>query len=185
MLEQYEEHAEARDVALELPTGTGKTLIGLLIAEWRRQARRERVLYLCPTRQLVYQVGALAEAYGIKIETCLRPDYEGLDRWQNSDAVAVSTYSSLFNYRPRFTAPQVLILDDAHAAEDYVAGHWTVVIGREEMSEETQALCFLAGANSIFYGPRLLTTPNPVADSDRALFAKLGLVPMPLAAEAR
>jgi biotin synthase len=56
--------------------------------------------------------------------------------------------------------------------------------GREEMSEETQALCFLAGANSIFYGPRLLTTPNPVADSDRALFAKLGLVPMPLAAEA-
>jgi biotin synthase len=52
--------------------------------------------------------------------------------------------------------------------------------GREEMSEETQALCFLAGANSIFYGPKLLTTPNPVADSDRALFAKLGLSPMPL-----
>jgi len=52
--------------------------------------------------------------------------------------------------------------------------------GRETMSEETQALCFLAGANSIFYGPRLLTTPNPVADTDRTLFAKLGLTPMPL-----
>jgi biotin synthase len=52
--------------------------------------------------------------------------------------------------------------------------------GRESMSEETQALCFLAGANSIFYGPKLLTTPNPVADSDRTLFAKLGLTPMPL-----
>ena len=51
--------------------------------------------------------------------------------------------------------------------------------GREAMNEETQALCFLAGANSIFYGPRLLTTPNPVADSDRALFGKLGLTPMP------
>jgi biotin synthase len=57
--------------------------------------------------------------------------------------------------------------------------------GREEMSEETQALCFLAGANSIFYGPKLLTTPNPVADSDRALFARLGLVPMPLGPESR
>jgi biotin synthase len=56
--------------------------------------------------------------------------------------------------------------------------------GREDMSDETQALCFLAGANSIFYGPKLLTTPNPLADSDRALFARLGLVPMPLAAEA-
>ncbi len=55
--------------------------------------------------------------------------------------------------------------------------------GRETMSDETQALCFLAGANSIFYGPRLLTTPNPVADSDRALFGKLGLSPMPLAPE--
>ena len=38
--------------------------------------------------------------------------------------------------------------------------------GREDMSEETQALCFLAGANSIFYGPKLLTTPNPERDRD-------------------
>jgi biotin synthase len=52
--------------------------------------------------------------------------------------------------------------------------------GRQDMSEETQALCFLAGANSIFYGPKLLTTPNPLADSDRQLFEKLGLSPMPL-----
>jgi len=51
--------------------------------------------------------------------------------------------------------------------------------GRETMSEETQALCFLAGANSIFYGEKLLTTPNPVAAEDQALFARLGLTPMP------
>jgi len=51
--------------------------------------------------------------------------------------------------------------------------------GREEMSEETQALCLLAGANSIFYGPRLLTTPNPERDKDRALMDRLGFVPMP------
>src|SRR5499427_8708730 len=50
--------------------------------------------------------------------------------------------------------------------------------GREDMSEETQALCFLAGANSIFYGPKLLTTPNPDTDRDLRLLDKLGLVPM-------
>jgi biotin synthase len=50
--------------------------------------------------------------------------------------------------------------------------------GRESMSEETQALCFLAGANSIFYGEKLLTTPNPEVDSDRAMFERLGLRPM-------
>jgi len=47
--------------------------------------------------------------------------------------------------------------------------------GREDMSEETQALCFLAGANSIFYGPKLLTAPNPGRDHDMALLDKLGL----------
>jgi len=47
--------------------------------------------------------------------------------------------------------------------------------GRENMNDETQALCFLAGANSIFYGEKLLTTPNPESDKDMQLFAKLGL----------
>jgi len=47
--------------------------------------------------------------------------------------------------------------------------------GRSDMSDEMQALCFLAGANSIFYGERLLTTDNPAADHDRALFARLGM----------
>ncbi len=50
--------------------------------------------------------------------------------------------------------------------------------GREYMHEEAQALCFLAGANSIFYGEKLLTTPNPEAHKDRQLFAKLGITPM-------
>ncbi len=50
--------------------------------------------------------------------------------------------------------------------------------GREDMTEEAQALCFLAGANSIFYGPKLLTTPNPDRDRDMRLLDKLGMRPM-------
>jgi len=50
--------------------------------------------------------------------------------------------------------------------------------GRTHMSDHLQALCFLAGANSIFYGERLLTTPNPSSGGDRALFDKLGLRPL-------
>jgi len=49
--------------------------------------------------------------------------------------------------------------------------------GRQEMTEEAQALCFLAGASSIFYGEQLLTTPNPENNKDMALFQKLGLSP--------
>ena len=49
--------------------------------------------------------------------------------------------------------------------------------GREAMSDELQSLCFLAGANSIFYGDKLLTTGNAAADHDRELFERLGLTP--------
>jgi biotin synthase len=52
--------------------------------------------------------------------------------------------------------------------------------GRESMSDELQALCFTAGANSIFYGEKLLTTGNPDTERDLALFARLGLRPMPV-----
>ena len=55
--------------------------------------------------------------------------------------------------------------------------HVRLSAGRESMSDELQALCFLAGANSIFYGERLLTTGNPDVARDRALFARLGLTP--------
>jgi biotin synthase len=50
--------------------------------------------------------------------------------------------------------------------------------GRQEMSDELQALCFLAGANSMFYGDRLLTTGNPDVDRDDQLFARLGVKPI-------
>lgn len=53
--------------------------------------------------------------------------------------------------------------------------HVRLSAGRQELGEAVQALCFLAGANSVFYGDRLLTTGNPEADADAALFARLGL----------
>src|SRR4051794_32252708 len=92
ILERYEQDVGQADIALELPTGTGKTLIGLLIAEWRRQARSERVLYLCPTRQLAHQVESLADTYGIGAQVCLRPAYQGLGEWHDGESVAISTY---------------------------------------------------------------------------------------------
>jgi len=55
--------------------------------------------------------------------------------------------------------------------------HVRLSAGRAGMSDEMQALCFLAGANSIFYGERLLTTPNPDQDRDQALFRRLGILP--------
>ena len=58
--------------------------------------------------------------------------------------------------------------------------HVRLSAGREDMSEQTQALCFMAGANSIFYGCKLLTTANPDEDSDMRLFEKLGINKEPI-----
>ena len=62
------------DVALQLPTGSGKTLVGLMIGEWRRRKFQERTVYLCPTRQLVNQVAEQAEeAYGLTVRSFTGP----------------------------------------------------------------------------------------------------------------
>lgn len=60
ILRDYMAHQSETDLAIELPTGAGKTLVGMLVGEWRRRALQERVVYLCPTIQLARQV--IAEA---------------------------------------------------------------------------------------------------------------------------
>ncbi|WP_084507819.1 DEAD/DEAH box helicase [Geminicoccus roseus] len=136
MLRAY--HADAQnepDVALQLPTGSGKTLVGLLLAEWRRRKYNEKVVYLCPTRQLVNQVVEEAtKKYGIAVENMAGPvrelSQEAKGAYSNAERIAVTTFNGLFNSNPFFRNPDVIIIDDAHASEQYIASHWTVTIDR-------------------------------------------------------
>jgi len=125
------------DVALQLPTGSGKTLVGLIIGDWRRRKREERVLYLCPTNQLVYQVAREAkQKYGIHVNTFTgsKSSFDEIAKreYQNAEAIAIASYSSLFNTSPYFTNPQLVILDDAHVAFSRVRDSFTMRIEREE-----------------------------------------------------
>lgn len=125
------------DVALQLPTGSGKTLVGLLLAEWRRRKFNERVVYLCPTRQLVNQVVEEASTkYGLSVEgftgQVKRYTPEAKASYISGQRVAVTTYNSLFNTNPFFEDPEIIIVDDAHAAENYIASQWTMRINRFE-----------------------------------------------------
>jgi len=105
---------EKRDVAIELPTGAGKTLVGCLIAEWRRRTNGERVAYVAPTRQLAGQAAAQARLCGV-------PTVDLTGHWRawnpneqvrftQGEAVAFVTYSTVFNARPHIS-PQALVLD--------------------------------------------------------------------------
>lgn len=125
------------DVALQLPTGSGKTLVGMLIAEWRRRKYKEKVLYLCPTRQLVNQVARQAnEKYGICVESFLgSKNYfspQAKSAYQDAEKVSVTTYSSLFNTSPFFESPDIIIFDDAHVSEQYISKQWSMSVLRSD-----------------------------------------------------
>ncbi|MFG3517676.1 DEAD/DEAH box helicase family protein [Streptomyces bobili] len=161
---------DAQDVAIELPTGAGKTLVGGLIAEFRRLTARDRVAYLCPTKQLAKQTAAAFDSYGIKnvLLTGRVPTWNGADRtlYDASDAVAVSTYSHVFNSNPALGNAHLLLLDDAHAAEGYVAGPWRLTISRQDESAYQDVLSALEPALDPLVVPRLKKD-----DSDSAFWS--------------
>jgi Rad3-related DNA helicase len=140
LLREYVKHSDKGDIALELPTGAGKTLVGLLIAEYQRRVHVDRVLYLCPTRQLAYQVGKQAGEYGIRASVLVGPQQEfaqeSYTAYAGGQSIGITTYSGVFNTNPyRLSDATVLVLDDAHAAENYVSSLWTVDIDRAENEE--------------------------------------------------
>jgi len=130
------DHLDDADVALELPTGTGKTLPGLVIADWVRLKRSGRVAYACPTRQLARQVAKVAVREGIPIVTLIgkHADWSTADKaaYEGADAVAVTTYSTIFNSNPKLAVPDLLLFDDAHAGEQYVGEQYGISIRRDE-----------------------------------------------------
>ncbi|WP_162239413.1 DEAD/DEAH box helicase [Microbacterium sp. Leaf179] len=132
----HQNHLNGADVALELPTGSGKTLVGLLIAEWRRRKYQHRVVYACPTRQLALQVAEAAARQGIKAHALIdsHHDWDGrkVSAYMRAQAVAVTTYSHIFNTNSQFKTAKTLLFDDAHAAEGYVADAWSLEIERGE-----------------------------------------------------
>lgn len=139
------------DVAVELPTGAGKTLVGSLIADWRRRRYGEPAAYVSPTRQLAQQAAAKARLYGIPAVDLTGPhgkwDPAEEIRFRRAEAVAFVAYSSVFNAYPHVAAP-TLVLDDAHAAEGAVAANWSVRVRRSDRVFPA-LLDVLAGAGAV------------------------------------
>ena len=143
ILRSYEREAKDKsDVCIQLPTGAGKTFVALMIAEWRRRAFSEKVLYLCPTKQLVFQVVEQAQdRYGLAVNgfTGSKASYEpsAKTQYHTSERIAITTYSSLFNSNPFFDNPDVIIFDDAHASDNYISSNWSIKISLNEQSHRS------------------------------------------------
>lgn len=128
------DHDRAADLALELPTGTGKTLLGLVIAEWVRREGAGPVAYACPTNQLARQVRDTAEREGVPAVLLVGSagDWPTADEaaYDSGAAIAVTNYNTVFNSSPKLADPRMIVFDDAHAGEQFVGDKHGVTIKR-------------------------------------------------------
>lgn len=163
-----EEHQNTPDLALELPTGTGKTLPGLLIGEWVRRKAAEPVVYATPTKQLARQVAATAEREGVPVAILTgsakfwAPAEEA--SVESGEAIGITTYSAIFNSSPKLPVPRLLIFDDAHAGEQFVGNEYGISIRRYD--DEDSYLKVLGALKPFLSGlliQRLEGEPDPGA----------------------
>lgn len=128
-LEELDRQIGERDVLLKVSTGSGKTLVGLVYAEFmRRKYSGELSLYLCPTNQLADQVAESADSIGVEAEqfSSDTSPHRGLQ----GNAVLVCTYDRLFNALNTFSrnniVPSSIVLDDVHSGVDKIRQKYTL-----------------------------------------------------------
>ena len=150
VLEKWYAQRPIQDRILKLPTGGGKSLVGLLIAQSSVNETKLPAVYLAPTRQLVQQVCDEAARFGIPAAPYLSAK-EGIpSEFLDSKAICVATYDAIFNGKSKFgtttkwsEVPQLsaLILDDAHAAFESVWKNFTFQIKSKEHQGLYNDLC--------------------------------------------
>jgi Rad3-related DNA helicase len=167
------------DIALELPTGSGKTLVGLLISEWRRRTLGQRVVYVCPTIQLARQVLDKAVDQGIPAVLLTGPhgswEQAELARYTRGDAIGISTYSAIFNLNSHLNDAQTLIFDDAHAAEGFVAEAWALSVSRNDDAYE-RLFDVLEDSIEPSLASRMLAPDSPTVDRSTVRLLPIGAI---------
>jgi hypothetical protein len=147
------DHFDSRDIAIELPTGVGKTLIALLLADHALE-RGMAVAYLTGSNVLAQQVETQARALpGLVAHRFWGGHYPGaaLDDYHQAHALGIMNYWVYFNSSPKVDPADVVIFDDAHLAEQPLTGLFTARIGRTAYPELYAQVCDVVQAHTTTY----------------------------------
>jgi len=127
-LGQWDENRASPDVVIEMNTGGGKTLIGLLAAQSLVNETRGNVLYVCPTKQLVEQASLRADECGMEVATYMSGSWTAEDVFRDARGPCTTNYAALFNGKSIFRREPLagIILDDAHVAAPSIRGQFTL-----------------------------------------------------------
>lgn len=149
-----EHHLDTADLAIEMPTGEGKTLLALLIADYALDQGRS-VGYLTGTRQLAERVQDEASKLGLDVVRFAAKDYGGakLDDYHQAQAVGVMNYWVYFNSKPVPQPADLVIFDDAHLAEQPLSGLQTLRLPNKQGPARSlyRTICDLVVAHTDAY----------------------------------
>ena len=129
-LAEWHAHRSEPDVTIEMPTGGGKTLVGLLVAQSIVNEGKGKVLYVCPNNQLVEQTAAKAREVGLTVATYKKRQWEHKDEFLTGRAPCITSFAGAFIPFPtsRTSDLEALIIDDAHVAVGDLKSRFTLTI---------------------------------------------------------
>lgn len=147
VLESWFDRRNEKDIVIKLPTGGGKTLVGLLIAKSLLNEHNEPVLYITPDNQLAEQIYAKANEYPFFSDSAemYKKGQDFPDSFLSGKKILIANYSALFNSKSKFGVKgspkeiikaSSIILDDAHVAFSKVRDSFTLSIDRSKLEEE-------------------------------------------------
>lgn len=126
----HEQYRSCPDNILEMNTGGGKTLVGLLMAQSLMHETNGHVLYLCPNNQLIEQTVKKAAECGIKVASRYKANWNEQMLFESSQAICITNYHTVFNGLSIFRNNNIdaIIFDDAHVAENILRSQFTLEI---------------------------------------------------------
>jgi len=135
-LKTWHDNRHKTDSVIEMNTGGGKTFVGLLISLSLVNETEGKILYVCPTNQLVEQTAKQAEQSGIEVASYQKRQWKNAEIYDSCVGPCITNYAAIFNSRSIFSEQDIkaLVFDDAHVAYNAIRGQYVLKIFRDHVA---------------------------------------------------